>query len=112
MSDHQIKVRYADEGKHVAVCSCGRWKSNLFLDPQDADDAGTAHQIRGDLHNRAIAAAHRGTSPLKTQLKWYEEQAADMMNTAAQRQQWQILADELRPRVTGGPPQGDDEALF
>lgn len=104
MADHEIRIeRYVPKGKnnqhYVAICSCQRWRSDPYREREHAETKGLAHVTRGDEHLRALAAQDRGSSSLLNQYKWYTERAEDPFTDETQREMWQRLADELRPRV-------------
>lgn len=116
MAEHEIEIhRYVPPGKnnqhYIAICSCTRWRSAPYRERETAETKGLAHVTRGDAHVRALAAQDRGTSSLRTQMKWYLEQSEDPFSTPEQREMWKRLADELRPRVEGATDQ-DDVPLF
>lgn len=98
--------------RYIAICSCGRWRSSPYATRGDALDNAERHRIHGDLHNRAQAAMGRGPSTLATQLVWYEKQAADELNSAADRKLWQQLADEARERLRPDQRQTGQDSLF
>lgn len=106
MTDHEITYTRDADHKHVAVCSCARWRSKGYKIRTDAQDAGDAHVVRGDEHNRAIAQFNRGQAQLRTELKWYEEQSENMLNSEKDREMWTLLADELRKRLGDAPDEG------
>lgn len=107
--DHATQVESNDNGLWVAFCSCRRWRSKPYKDWSDADAAGDAHVVRGDEHLRAIAGLRHGRTTLRAELRWYEEQANDPMNSQKEREMWQLLADDLRPRAIGADNEGQLE---
>lgn len=118
MSDHQITIftaRTPDGPRYAAICSCKRWRSKYSAEENHARSAGDVHQYKGDQQNRAAAQFDRGRAQtvrtLSSELKWYEEQANNPLNSEKDRELWQALADELRPRVQG-PPDEDQLGLF
>lgn len=116
MAEHHVQIlRLIPKGKnnhhYVAVCDCGRWRSEPYREREHAETKGLAHTARGDAHLRALAAQDRGTSTLRTQFRYYTEQAEDPLNSDEDRELWRQLADELRPRVEGALDQ-QDEPLF
>lgn len=116
MAEHVTRIeRFTPEGKnnthYIAICSCGRWRSDPFRERETAEKKGMTHEHRGDEHLRALAAFERGTSSLRTQYNWYTAQAKDPFNTPEQQEMWQRLADELSPRVQPATDQ-EDAPLF
>lgn len=110
MSDHVIEIQ-RNGTDFVAVCACRRWSSKAYKTRVDADDAGDRHVVRGDEHNRVLASFNRGTTRLATELKWYEDQSENPMNSKEEREMWRLLAEEIRPRVQR-PPDEEQQALF
>lgn len=113
---HDIKIvsqRSDGVTTYVGVCSCGRYSTKPYKIRTDAQDAGDAHMVRGDSHNRAIAQFQRGHTAkhLKSELKWYEEQADNPMNSPSERETWAGLASELRTRMNGSD-ESEQQALF
>lgn len=99
---HRLVPKGKDNPHYIAVCSCRRWRSDPFRARSDAVDKGLMHSDRGDLHNRALAAANYGKRPqIKTELQWYTDQANDPLNSDKDRLLWQNLADELADRMKG-----------
>jgi hypothetical protein len=111
MADHEIEI-IRNRDRFTAVCSCGRWKSASYLAREDAETKGEAHMVRGDQHLRALAQFSRGAAQLRTEWKWYVEQAENPLNSEAEREMWQQLADELEPRVKAPPTDEGQDALF
>lgn len=111
MAEHAIHIERLGP-KFFAVCACTRWRSKGYETRENAEDAGDAHVVRGDEHNRALAALQRGGGTLASELKWYEEQAVNPLNAAEDRRMWAMLANDLRPRVKSASPSGDDQPLF
>jgi hypothetical protein len=64
---------------------------------------------RGDAHNRALAQFRRGRTSLRTELRWYEEQAQDPTNSEQERAMWAMLADEIRARAEPDNNEGQDQ---
>jgi hypothetical protein len=111
MADHSVVIQRVGP-KFVGVCSCGRWRTPPRVTRDDAETLGLAHEARGDEHNRVIAAmAHGGGTPA-SELRWYEEQAENVLNTKEEREMWQRLADDLRRRVKPKGPTEADAPLF
>lgn len=113
MTDHEIEIhRYVPKGKnnqhYIAICSCGRWRSDPYRERDNAENKGEMHMVLGDDDLRKQAAFDRGTSTLRAQYKWYTEMAEDPFTPEAHREMWQRLADELRPRVVGADADTDD----
>jgi hypothetical protein len=98
---HEITVHRNRNKRWFAACSCRRWTSNTYLLRNEAITAGEVHVFKGDAHLRALAQFQRGKARvnLASELKWYEEQAENLLNSREDREMWQLLADELRPRV-------------
>lgn len=107
MAEHDITIhRVIPKGKrnahYVAVCSCERWRSEPFRKWKDADKKGLAHQVRGDEHNRALAALSHGSKmKVTTELQWYRDQADDPLTPEKDREIWLRLAEELADRLKG-----------
>jgi len=78
-----------------AKCTCG-WRSSIGS-RADADDDQIAHVAHV---NRARAGLRRQPT-IGEALAWYSQQAANTANTPEEREQWERLAQELRPRVEG-----------
>lgn len=117
MTAHDIDLhKYIPEGKKnthwIAICSCGRWRSEPYREYDDAEKKGLAHSSRGDLHNRANAAADRGAAQLRTTYNHYVQMSKDPFVSDSDRVMWQRLAEELRRRVEGNPDDPGDVALF
>lgn len=91
----------------VAVCACNRWRGKPHKEATGAADEGDAHIIRGDEHNRVLAAMHRGRTTLKSEYKWYVEQSENPLNSEKEREVWAKLAQDLYSRVH--PPASEDQ---
>lgn len=117
MTDHQTTMNHIDE-RWVAVCLCGRWRSDAYVERDDAENKALAHEIHGDNHLRAVAQFERGPQQLKSAAKYAHEQAEDPSVPEKDRKLWRRLADDLanRASVKLGPAGADDdngqEALF
>lgn len=107
--EHSISLEKNRDKRWIARCSCGRWTSNKYLLRGEAESVGEIHIFKGDGHLRALAQFNRGKSRvnLAAELRWYEEQANAPHNSKEVREQWAMLADELRPRVIVDDP--DDQ---
>ena len=115
MADHEIEIATEpdkDRVRYIAVCSCRRWHSTAYLDRDDAVKKGEAHMVRGDQHLRALAQFSRGSAQLRSEWKWYVEQANNPLNTATDREMWQRLADDLEPRVKAPTQDEGQDALW
>lgn len=113
MAAHVARIeRYIPKGeknpRYVAICSCGRWRSEGYRDRSDAETKALAHETQGDEHIRALAALGRGSASLRSSYRWYVEQSEDPFLDEEQRAMWRRLADELRPRVQGATREADE----
>lgn len=117
MADHVIEVvegtpTPSGEPRFVGICSCGRWRSGQYPTRGDVVDKTQHHSLNGDAQNRAAAAMNRGASPLRTQLAWYDRQAQDPLNSEADRETWQQLADDVRERLRPQQETEGQDSLF
>lgn len=115
MNEHKITCEQIEKNNRwIAICSCGRWRSSTYILESDAESAGEGHKFRGDSHLTALAQFTRGRTAanLRSELKWYEDQAEDPFNSEKDRKMWKILADELRPRVVQKNAEDDDQMLL
>lgn len=103
MDNHRTTI-VGNSDAWQAKCACG-WRSPLGS-RSAADDEQIAHRNQV---NRARAGMRKQGS-VESALAWYTQQAADPTNTAEERDQWERLAEELRPRVEGRKLQ--DEPLW
>lgn len=106
MTAHRIEIKRSGEGV-VGTCACRARQAQPVPSRQEAEDWGMKHL---DLVQRARAGEPRLTD--RKYLEYLDEQAANTSLPRHERDQWQQLADELRPRVAQRGAVEDAEPLF
>lgn len=95
---HRIEYESNGPNIHFGHCACHRWKSKSHPTKQMVEDEARKHLAEVEVARHKIS----GTQPsLKRMMQYYAEQAENEDIPEVEREQWQALADELRPRVVG-----------
>lgn len=112
MPDHIVEIvttKKPTPTPYMGLCACGQnsgWKSTRAECEKWRDDE---HLPNVERTRRALS---RRTPCLADQYNYYVEMSENLLIPERQRQQWALLAAELRPRVSAGDHVAGQDSLF